>query len=81
MPLAWAALGMGDLLGPSPSGAIRGKGRGCGSRPTCAIKSAAHCWTEEPGVAPPATLLLTKSSTDDAHSRRKFLNRFAARAV
>jgi len=26
-----------------------------GSLPKCAVKSATHCWTEEPGVAPQAT--------------------------
>jgi len=52
-----------------------------GSLPTCAIRSSAHCWTKGPGVAPPATLLITKSSSDDAHSRQKSLNRFGARAL
>ena len=42
---------------------------------------ATRCWTKGPGVAPPATLLMTKSSSDDAGSRQKSLNRFGAKAV
>jgi hypothetical protein len=43
-----AASGAANRLANLPRGAD-------GVAPQCAIKQAAHCWAEEPGVAPPVS--------------------------